>query len=175
MKCDVCREYLPAYVLGDATLDQRSDIAEHLAGCVACREELQRLKEILQVLADDARSDELSEVERLRLEKAVYRNLATAASTRKHVPGRSVGLYIRLAAALVLFALGYMSHSLLSKPESPRTVVPATQVAQSFASLDRGQYESMRFSAAGLKVIAQGRRTAVEQLDKMMAGRTNTP
>jgi anti-sigma factor RsiW len=172
MKCEVCREYLPAYVVGDKDLEQRPDIEEHLAGCAECQEELQRLQGILQAFGDDARSEELSEVELLRLEKAVYRNLAAGASARKPVSRRSVGILLRVAAGLALFLIGYMSHSLLTESESQRTIVPGTQVNVSFASIDRAQYEGMRFSAAGLKAIAQGRKTAVEQLDKMLERRT---
>ncbi len=173
MNCIEYRSLLPALVLGELSEDQRKQLEEHLEGCSSCRAELEQIQNIYACLDEDARADRLTEVEKLRLESAIYRQLAATAKSRP-APSRVFTLLTRLAAAILLFVLGYTVHSFIADREQSGAVRHIEQVNPSLAQYDLNLTGSMRFSAAGLKAIAEGRKAALAQLHVTASSTSDT-
>ena len=50
MTCEACEELLGAYVLDVATLEERTAVEQHLAGCPACSQQLQEMRSAVEML-----------------------------------------------------------------------------------------------------------------------------
>lgn len=50
MTCEECEELLGAYVLDVATLEERTAVEQHLAGCARCSQELQEMRSAVEML-----------------------------------------------------------------------------------------------------------------------------
>jgi anti-sigma factor RsiW len=166
MKCSEYRELALELALGELPEARRQDVEGHLASCLVCRGEFQRLQHVCRALEEDAYGDGLSELERARLEGAVYRRLAARAPSGPDFRGRFALAFVRVAAALALFALGYAAHSYFAGHESPGDVTRAEQAYLPMSRFDRDLSGGLRFSAAGLKVLAEGRRAAAARLER---------
>lgn len=164
MTCSECLDLMPGIALGDGPMDRRQDLEAHVAACSGCGDEFRRLEEICRILKQDGQSDDLSEFERLRLEAAVYRQLAVDVPARRRLWNRPLRFVTGLAAGVALFVLGYYAHSFVAKPTSPGTGIPVESAGSSLAAYEGEFNGSLRFSAAGLKAIAEGRRTVLDTL-----------
>lgn len=167
MTCNECIDLLPMFALGEGPIDRRQEMEAHLAVCPGCSDQFRRLSEICRVLTEDIQSDDLSELERMRLESAVYRQLAVNVPARHRLWNRPLNLVTGIAAGFVLFALGYYVHSFVAAPESPETVITTESAGSSLAAYEGEFSGSLRFSAAGLKAIANGRKAALKTLDNL--------
>jgi anti-sigma factor RsiW len=88
MKCREVQEYLSAWMDGEAPAGLRHPLAEHLAGCPACRAELAILERLDAALAG--------------LEAPAPRDLAAKVRRRLRRPASSWLQSLSLAACLVL-------------------------------------------------------------------------
>lgn len=165
MTCNECIDLLPMLALGEGPIDRRRDLEAHLAACSGCSEQFRRLSDICRVLTEDAQSADLSGFERMRLESAVYRQLAVNVPARHRFWNRPLSLVTGVVAGFALFVLGYYSHSFVAAPKSPGTVITTESANSSLAAYDGELDGSLRFSAAGLKAIANGRKAALKTLD----------
>lgn len=107
MKCKKAIRLLPAYLDAEADEGRKSEIERHLAGCAACRQELESLKADMELCA-------LVEVPEL----PPFLPTRTMAEIRSPEPGRVLaGILVRRAlagaAATVLVAAGVWAGSLL--------------------------------------------------------------
>jgi anti-sigma factor RsiW len=163
MKCNECRALLPVLALGELPDEQRGDVEDHLKICASCQAEMEQIQGICRGLEEDAQGDSLSEVERLRIESAVYKRLAASESAYRLRHNRLLTVLTRVAAAIILFALGFTVHSFITDHTQPETIRHVQQANPSLTEYEYGVSSSMRFSAAGLKVIAQGRKAALAE------------
>ena len=165
MTCKEYRDSMTAAVLGELNESDRAALDRHLADCNSCRTEYERLRRLTRALGGEP-TDTLSEIERLRLENAVLRRLAERAPRRRPLP-RSL---IRIAAAVVLIGLGYFAHPLISRTAQPDPAAIAQPAIPSLALYERGLPAGSRFTPAGFKIIAHGRKAAIEQLRQAEQG-----
>ncbi|HOD65960.1 MAG TPA: zf-HC2 domain-containing protein [candidate division Zixibacteria bacterium] len=174
MTCRECRDLLPALVLGEVSESDRPAVMNHLAACAACRSEFECLQSICSALTSDGEGG-LSELERLRLENTVWRRLATPESAASG-GGRFARYALRVAAALVLFGLGYFVRPHLGGAPAPAQPVASDRLEATLAALDRRELtRDMRFSATGFKVIAHGRKAVIEKLESASLDRPRLP
>jgi anti-sigma factor RsiW len=107
MKCKKAIRLLPAYLDAEADEGRKSEIERHLAGCAACRQELESLKADMELCA----SVEVPEL-------SPYLVTRTMAEIRNPEPSRVLtGILVRRAlagaAAAVLVAAGVWVGSFL--------------------------------------------------------------
>lgn len=156
MTCQECRDLMPAFALGERPAERRQELESHLAACPACSAEFQRLNDICRVLNDDAHVDELSEIDSLRIESALYRRLAANAPARRRWPNRTYGMVGAIAAGLALFVLGFGARSFMTSPKATSTKLTTQSVSSSLAQYEGDLGRGGRYSAVGLKTIALG-------------------
>lgn len=156
MTCQEYRDLMPAFALGEGPAERRQELESHLAACAACAAEFRRLNEICRVLNEDAHADSLSEIDSLRIESALYRQLAANRVSRRRWPNRTYGLVGAIAAGLALFVLGYGARSYMKPPEAPDAKLTAQTVSSELAQYRGELSQGGRYSAAGLKTIALG-------------------
>ncbi len=155
MNCKRYKDALPLYATGDLDSSIREKLEEHLKVCPDCRAELEKLSDVVAMLSPTG-SDSLTDIEKLRLENAVYRRLV-AKSSGAYKSQRVTGLIIRVAAVLVIFFSGYGVQSLVSGLDKDQQTMPGVFEASLSMSRQRQAIASrMRFSPEGLKVIARG-------------------
>jgi len=161
MNCDIYKDSLPLYASGDLGPEESEKLAQHLDVCPTCRAEYEKLSEIVAVLAPTD-SERLTDLEKLRMESEVYRRLAEKASGNHLQRKRSVAarVILRVAAALLLFILGYSTRSFVSELyEGPHATTRVLRPSGSSAQYQQALASGLRFSSQGLKAIA-GDRTA---------------
>ena len=100
MNCKVYRERIPLLVLGEADAATETALHDHFAVCPECRAEYEQLRDVAALLTP-ANRDELTEVEQLRIENRVYRELAEQSSA--HASGRVGRVLLRIAAVVSIF------------------------------------------------------------------------
>ncbi len=160
MSCKRYKDALPLYVTGDLDPDEHSKLDEHLKVCPRCRTEFEKFSDVVAMLSPTG-SDNLTDLEKLRLENAVYRRLAAESSGTRRTPG-IIGIIIRVAAVLVIFFSGYGAQSLVSELDQDQQTLPGVIEASVGMMRQRPAIASrLRFSAEGLKVIARGKSALV--------------
>jgi anti-sigma factor RsiW len=162
MNCDLYKDSLPLYASGDLGPPESERLAQHLDVCPTCRAEYEKLTEIVAVLAPTD-SERLTDSEKLRMENEVYRRLAQKANRNHQQRKTSVAarVILRVAAALLLFILGYSTRSLVSGLyEGPHATARVLRTSGSSAQYEQALASGLRFSSHGLKAIA-GDRTAM--------------
>lgn len=156
MNCDLYKDTLPLYASGDLGPKESEKLAQHLEVCPTCRAEYEKLSEIVAVLAPTD-SERLTDLEKLRLENEVYRQLARKANRNHQQRKRSVAARVILpvAAAFLLFILGYSTRSLVSElHEGPHATARVIRPSGSSAQYQQALASGLRFSSQGLKAIA---------------------
>jgi anti-sigma factor RsiW len=169
MNCDTCRDLIPLALVGELTEHQRRELDEHLKTCDDCGIEWETMRQTVDRLAPDPR-DSLTDIEKLRLENGVLTKLLTERTRFAHDrPSRAVRtgrVLLRLAAAVILFALGYVASpqiaALLGEPARSAAVPEATPCIQ----VDAGTAAGYRFSARGFRVLAHGRAAVTEEIQQ---------
>jgi predicted anti-sigma-YlaC factor YlaD len=150
---------LALYVSGDLERSESEQLAKHLDVCSSCRSEFGRLSEIATMLSP-ANADSLTDMEKLRIETEIYRQLAEKAN-RDHPlrKGMSVAkVLLRVAAALLLLITGYSARSLVSELERPsQPTVKTLRHSPKTTKYRQALASGLRFSPEGFKVIAGGR------------------
>ncbi|MCK4606693.1 MAG: zf-HC2 domain-containing protein [candidate division Zixibacteria bacterium] len=157
MNCKRYKDALPMYAAGDLDSSERDKLEGHLKVCPDCRAELEKLSDVVTMLSPTG-SDSLTDIEKLRLENAVYRRLAAKSSGANKTHGIT-GLIIRVAAVLVIFFSGYGAQTLISGPDKDQQTMPGVfEASLGMMSRQRPVIASgLRFSPEGLKIIARGK------------------
>jgi len=159
MSCKRYKEMLPLYVTGDLSRAEEQEVDHHVEGCAECRAEVDKLAEVVAMLTPDE-SDSLSEVEKLRMEKEIYRRLAGRSGADAVVRDDRTPMRILLgiAAAVVFFFMGYLTSDLMTEPTNGgRPMAQLERGSGVVAEYRRAVASGYRFSAEGLKVIARGK------------------
>ncbi len=107
MKCKKAIRLLPAYLDGEADEGRKSEIERHLAGCAACRQELESLKADLELCA----SVQVPELSPFLLTRAMAE--IRSPERGKVLAGILVRRALAGAAAVVLVAAGVWVGSFL--------------------------------------------------------------
>lgn len=170
MNCRKYRDLMAAAALGELSESDKRGFDTHLEGCESCRTEFERMRQLSQLLAVDP-GDSLSELDRLRLENSVYRRLAEPSVWPKYGRNHMPRTLIRIAAALVLVGLGYLAHPLLSQESQPNPALTTQPIASTLTVYERDLPAGSRFTAGGFKVIAHGRKAAIEEFEKSLRTR----
>lgn len=162
MTCEECRDRLPLIILDEIDPETRAEIDAHLNDCPGCRAELENLGKTSRLLTNDP-ADDLTRIERLELENAVFRRLADKSIQAS--PSRPLALtyILRIAAAVALVVIGYGARVLVAEP--PEAAGP---VEIRCSEIDEAIGSGMRFSAAGLKVIARGRQALAAETGRAL-------
>ena len=152
-KCKLFIDKLALLALDELSEDEARQINQHLTECDSCTKHLEELLELTSALSQSP-EDEITELEKLRVESAIYRRLAETLSTT--LSRKWISSTLKLAASLALIALGYWSGTISSEQQPFRPEPPAT--ASLLASLGRNEnIASFRLSPQGLRLIARGR------------------
>lgn len=151
--CKTFIEKLALLALDELEENETRQVNQHLAECTSCADNFKRLQEVTSILGHSPK-DDITEVEKLQIENALYRRLAQSPG---RTPRRSwVASTLRLAAALALIAMGYVGGTFSSGSQAPTPEPLSTESI--LASLDwKGNIASFRLSPQGLKLIARGR------------------
>jgi len=165
-----CKKYinlLPLYATGDLDNEELDDVKAHLKLCVNCREELKQVSEIASMLSS-SESTGMTELEKLKLENDIYRKLTkekimTDSNKKSNI---TINL-LRVAAALIIFFIGFSVKSIMTEPET-QMVYDNAQVM--LTSLERSSSQGLvssglRFSEAGFKLIASGKTSVISDLN----------
>jgi len=151
--CKSFIDKLALMALNELPENEKHQVNRHLAECASCAENLKELNEVTSLLGPSS-ENEITALESLQIENAVYRHLAGSLATSSR-PGW-IGSTLRIAAALSLFALGYLG-GVFSIESQPQRSEPLSAESQ-LASLDwKKNIASFRLSPEGLKLIARGR------------------
>jgi len=158
MNCKKYIDLLPLYVTGDLDKPERDDVEAHLEQCENCREELQKYSELASLLKS-ASSNGITEVEKLKLENDIYRAMAkkkiTSASKVNSILTTNL---LRVAAAIIIFFIGFGAKALLTEPEANKMIdnqVMLTSLEKT--GNQRFVSSGLRFSKEGFKLIAGGK------------------
>ena len=156
MSCEKCQEMLALYALEELEPERIDQFEKHLEECEKCRDDLQTYRQIMADLSP-AQDPGLNDLERLRLENRVLRDLSQAVGDRADgARGRVSSPVWQVAAAGVIFLLGYGFNTLFSDRgtdgSDPLIIETPTAVDYEYAQLP-----GSRLSARGLKVIAHGK------------------
>jgi len=158
MNCKRFKDKLPLLVLGELEQKEQDELERHLNECDECREELDSLREITDILGsgDEAR---LGELEQLKLEREIYRRLAVHTNRGETMPltGRVFKLLIRIAAVVLIFLAGYTAYPLISEQVDSQ---PLNARIEKSLNADADIIETLgnkRFTPQGLLVIARGK------------------
>ena len=151
--CKSFIDRLALMALDELEENEIKQVNQHLAECTSCADDFKKLQEVTSTLGYGP-DDDITEVEKLQIENAVYRQLARSRAPSQRLSWTSVTL--RLAAAVVLIALGYFSGTLSSEPQ-PLQLGPLSTESM-LASLDwKENMAAFRLSPQGLRLIARGR------------------
>lgn len=151
-----CKSFVDKLAL--LALDELSEnetrlVNQHLADCASCADSFKGLQEVTSVLGHSP-EDEITELEKLQIENAVYRRFAQSQTT---TPRRNwTASTLRLAAALALIALGYVGGTFSSEPQALKPVPLSTESQLAMLGW-KENIASFRLSPQGLKLIARGR------------------
>lgn len=164
MSCSEYTDLIALAAAGETTAEERRRVEAHIATCAACRKEHEQLSAIVADL--NAPGDTvLSPIERLQLENqilraAIERRAGKPQFLNLRVPLRTM---LRIAATLIVFGLGYLTYPLISGPAVPAesASAPLSQYAER-EQIRQALNSGLRFSGAGLKLIAHGRRAFQE-------------
>lgn len=156
MSCDKYSEWLALHAIDELRSSDRQELERHLMSCEECRKELTQLRTVVRGLSDDS-GDTLSEVERLGIEREVFRQLSHRSRRRIAGGKRFVRSMIQVAAALAVFVTGYGVKSIINgdaglSPEIRDRIELGSHYGQTHAS-------AIRFSTEGLKLITKGKRS----------------
>jgi anti-sigma-K factor RskA len=99
------REELPAYALGALEPGEAAEMERHLAGCEACREELDWLRPAVQLLPESVERIEAPPALRARLIEQVRAEAETARAPQRGHRWRARGWNLRPVAGLAALAL----------------------------------------------------------------------
>ena len=157
MNCKDFRELLPLAAAQNLSDESRQEVEQHLAECPDCRLAYEELKATVDLLTG-GEADDLSDIERLRLENQVLRRLSSSGEARaQRVQFSAVRTALRFAAVIALLAIGYTAYPLLGPPGTTptRSTSPLANVSDSPESV-RSAAAVYRYSGAGLKLIAGG-------------------
>ena len=150
---------LPLYATGDLDKSELEDVKAHLELCENCREELKQVSEITSILTS-IKSTGMTELEKLKLENELYRKLAkekilTDTNRRSSI---TINL-LRVAAALIIFFIGFSVKSIMTEPEAVKDYNDAQVMLTSLEKTGNQRLVSsgLRFSEAGFKLIASGK------------------
>ena len=155
-----CKKYinlLPLYATGDLDNAELDNVKAHLKLCENCREELKQVSEIASMLTSSPEG--MTELEKLKLENDIYRKLAKEKVLTDSDNKSSITInLLRIAAALIIFFIGFSIKSIMTEPEANRVFdnqILLTSLEKSGSQLS--VFSGLRFSEAGFKLIASGR------------------
>ena len=155
---------IPLAVLDELDDDRRQRLDAHLNECEACHREMAELSEIGAMLADQP-EDRLSELERLRIENKVLRRLAAGHGSATSSALRPyTRILSRVAAALILFLIGYLARPAVTDWFNGEPPVAQTDQLLVLKQIDRSVGSGHRFSGEGLKLILHGRNALEETI-----------
>jgi len=165
MNCGKHKDRIPLLILGDLEPAEREELEKHLQDCAMCRAELGKIREVARMLTPSD-SEDLTDLEKLRLENQIYRKLALEATRDRGSEKRiwSTRMFVRVAAAVAIFFLGYGAGPLVTMLGEGEQ--PTAQVAE--APFDMTKYRQvvasgLRFSPEGLRIIARGRSALITE------------
>lgn len=157
-----CKKYinlLPLYVTGDLDKAELDDVKAHLKLCENCREELKQVSEIASMLTS-TESSGMTELEKLKLENEIYRKLAKEKILTDSENKSSITInLLRVAAALIIFFIGFSVKSIITEPKAVKDYNDAQVMLTSLEKTGNQRLVSsgLRFSEAGFKLIANGK------------------
>jgi len=158
MNCEKYAELMALVALGEASEMERDEVMRHVETCERCRSEYDELTGIAGALAADP-TEELTEVEQLKLENRVLRRVRTRLRD-----GNQWQVVMRIAAAVILFGLGYATNLVIGhSAEGTQPLPMAVERALTREEMLRAVGPGVRFSAVGLRAITLGKQAWLNQ------------
>jgi anti-sigma factor RsiW len=146
MNCEQARTTLSDYVMEEVTAAEKLEIRQHVEGCAACAEELERLKQTLMLLVRAEVPEEIPQRIRLAAEPVslwaqFWRNGARLAFAGAGLACLAIGL---LAVSQARITVGERSWQIAFGGAAPTTVSgqaasPVMETAGTASSLDRAE------------------------------------
>ena len=165
MNCNKYRDLIPLYGMRGLDNQLKEELKKHLETCPDCRNELESISKVINALyTKDV--DSLTEIEKIKMERELYRQMATCRVTkfRPKIVSYWPKMLLRVAAVFVVFLLGFMVRHIISIDKDANH--PEYQIAEStlvMNDIDWSDRPGLRFSAAGFKVIARGKSALKKQ------------
>lgn len=158
MSCKEYAERLAHYAIDGLAPPDKAALEKHLESCDACRVELAQLQAMVKILSYDAH-EPLTEIEKLNIEREVFRKLSSQIHRQKTKSKRIIRLTVQIAAAIVIFVMGYRAKAIINNDNRQgRTLTTMEQIRQ---VTDHSQIyaSTLRFSKEGLTLIAKGKKS----------------
>lgn len=153
MNCDKAKELIELYILDDLPESDKELVENHLKECDDCRSIADDYTNIFEML-DKKHDATLSEVEKEKLKSSLNLETKPVSSFNKR--------FLQIAAAIIIFFMGYFSSYLVN--ESFSQDLPKASTPE--ASYTKATINNYRFTAEGLKVIANGKKALSEMESK---------
>lgn len=159
MKCHKYRDMIPLYAMGELDELQKAELEEHFHECSACSEQLEEIRQTIGTLTTEE-SESLSDIEKLKMEREIYRRLAAGVDDKSHIISRFnlPKMLLRVAAAIIIFMFGFGVRDIITSKKEPK--IPEYEISQGVYALNDlkwSQVPGLRFSAEGFKLIAKGK------------------
>lgn len=157
MSCDKYKEQLSLYILDDLTINEKSDIENHLDSCDACQKEVEEYRDLIIELTE-VDVNRISEKESIHIKNSVYKSILQSAVHPK--PSRNMLTYvIQTAAAIIIFLSGYFVSGYYSDSFQPANRYTINQNESELAD----SFKTYKNSKIGLKIIAKGKNAVNNQ------------
>lgn len=159
MKCHKYRDMIPLYAMSELDESQKAKLEKHFRECLSCREQLEEIKQAIGAFAA-AESESLSEIEKLKMEREIYRSLAAGIDEKSlTISGFNLAkVLLRVAAVIIIFLFGFGVRHIITVDKEPK--IPEYKISQGVYALSDSnwsQVPGLRFSAEGFKLIAKGK------------------
>ncbi len=165
MNCETAQGLIPLLAADELDSAQAAALRAHLESCSMCRREYDEVVELTAALS--AADDEgLRDSERRRMQETAIASLAdpNPVDMGGRRATRPMPVWLRVAAAIAIFFLGFGANAWLNRTNGPELVAPPqAQPAYSSPLLARSDAARLRLSARGFQLIARGQAALEER------------
>ncbi len=158
MSCKKYTEWLAHYAIDGLAPRHKAELEKHLEWCEACRLDLAQLQSTVKVLWHRAH-EPLTELEKSTMEREVFRILSSQIHHRKTKSKRTIRLMVQIAAAIVIFVMGYRVKAIVNNDNREDQTLTTVEQIRQVTDYSQIYASTMRFSKEGLTLIAKGKKS----------------
>lgn len=157
MNCDNYKEQIPLLITGDLSQEDTAKLRAHLEQCDACGKEYEELHSMISQL-DSHEPTALSAGEKAELQQRILNEMSHTNTTEINSSSSIPRRLIQSAAAVIIFASGYLIGYSLHSTESNITPATETAMAEYIEYSQKDNFTNYRLTTNGLKLIARGKK-----------------
>jgi anti-sigma factor RsiW len=158
MSCKEYTEWLAYYAIDGLAPQDKAELEKHLKSCDECRVELAQLLATVKILSYDVHKP-LTEVEKLNIEREVFRKLSSQIHHRETKGKRIIRLMVQIAAAIIIFIMGYYMQAVINDDTGEGQMLTTVEQIRQVTDYSQICASTMRFSKEGLTLIAKGKKS----------------